>query len=307
MKIIEKPFKNWTDAKQFIETDLLTWSKKYITGAGAPSWIFRGLSNANYELCSSIERIYPDATGTLLEMIESHLLMAFDTNAHNYTELKKLPRKTLERHAILQHYGAPTRLVDWTYSPYIAAYFAFENRQIKDDQEVCIWAMDMNILQNFAYAELLKIKDKFRDASFLDTMRPVIRPQDYFSLISESGLNLILSYKPDMQFQRMTQQQGLFLFQNSTNHSFMEGLANIDAPDFCYKIKISCKAGMRLEVLRSLQYMGINSSTIYPGFEGFVRSLSEIPAFLLDDIHAPTKAMLEYEFDPADFSHTEDE
>jgi hypothetical protein len=40
---------------------------------------------------------------------------------------------------VLQHYGVPTRLLDWTHSPYVAAYFAASS---KDEEDGEIWSFD---------------------------------------------------------------------------------------------------------------------------------------------------------------------
>jgi hypothetical protein len=46
--------------------------------------------------------------------------------------------------ALAQHYGLPTRLLDWTESPYVAAFFAYNSRALwgETDQHVCIWVLD---------------------------------------------------------------------------------------------------------------------------------------------------------------------
>jgi hypothetical protein len=51
------------------------------------------------------------------------------------------PETTLEYFSLLQHFGAPSRLLDFTKSPYIAAYFAFE-QATKEPDEVAIWVVN---------------------------------------------------------------------------------------------------------------------------------------------------------------------
>ena len=80
---------------------------------------FRGLSDFSYRLETTLIRL-----GGKFAELERHLLRNFKKYAH---------RSVVERDSIwhwlsvAQHYGLPTRVLDWTYSPFIAMHFATAN------------------------------------------------------------------------------------------------------------------------------------------------------------------------------------
>ena len=94
---------------------------------------FRGLSDSAYRLETTLIRL----DGPYAEL-ERHLLRNFKKYAH---------RSVVERDSIwhwlsvAQHYGLPTRVLDWTYSPFIAMHFATANID-KFDTEGVIWAVN---------------------------------------------------------------------------------------------------------------------------------------------------------------------
>jgi hypothetical protein len=59
-------------------------------------------------------------------VIEDILLRNFMRKYHHYSQHIPDRGNTLEWLSVMQHYGAPTRLLDFTYSVYVAAYFALE-------------------------------------------------------------------------------------------------------------------------------------------------------------------------------------
>jgi FRG domain len=97
-------------------------------------WGFRGRENAEWFLHPTLDRaveVSGEGAGfsfvTHLDrgVTEDRLLFRFNQQAHRH--LRHLPDKDdiVTWLALMQHHGAPTRLIDWTKSPYLAAYFPF--------------------------------------------------------------------------------------------------------------------------------------------------------------------------------------
>ena len=123
---------SWTDLIERLYAD--TWKPSIKTYRS--DYAFRGLSDKNYDLRTSLIRHEsPD--------LEFHLIRNFKKYARiddsaDYTIWNWL--------AIAQHHWLPTRLLDWTYSPFAAMHFATAN-SAKYDVDGVIWCIDFVKIQ----------------------------------------------------------------------------------------------------------------------------------------------------------------
>src|SRR4051812_5636022 len=89
------------------------------------SWAFRGQSNSKWPMFSSLSRYFIDfqVNEKAWPILESRALRIFKRKSHLF--LKDLPADddAFEWLGLMQHHGTPTRLLDFTWSPYVAAFF----------------------------------------------------------------------------------------------------------------------------------------------------------------------------------------
>ena len=94
--------------------------------------IYRGQANSEWEIDSSFARMmksHPNIRMIDSLHIEEDMLTYFSDRARLYKEIP-INRENLnvfDWWSFMQHYGAPTRMLDWTLSPYVALYFAVED------------------------------------------------------------------------------------------------------------------------------------------------------------------------------------
>ena len=79
-------------------------------------WVFRGLGDASFDLIPSAGR------GDYSLLKERAVLETFERRAAEFLNLYQMSE--WDRLALAQHHGLPTRLLDWTTNPLVAAYFA---------------------------------------------------------------------------------------------------------------------------------------------------------------------------------------
>ncbi len=97
-------------------------------------YVFRGLSDVSYGLETSLMRL-----GGPYWQLEKHLLRNFRKYAQ--ASMGEKPDSLWHLLTMAQHHGLPTRLMDWTYSPYIALHFALANLK-RFDTDGVIWSVD---------------------------------------------------------------------------------------------------------------------------------------------------------------------
>src|SRR5688572_25659565 len=88
------------------------------TRRGQQNWIFRGQSDAKWGLASTLERVRKTRGIPRRDLLhtEGGLIRRFKRQYHHYSSDPPNEWDYLEWLALMQHHGAPTRLLDWTYS-----------------------------------------------------------------------------------------------------------------------------------------------------------------------------------------------
>ncbi len=122
------------NAFQSVTGPIESWEElaEWVGGHNKINWIFRGERQQGWPLKPKIGRseYHNEKRGYTLDA-EMWLLDQFKRKARAYLALEVQPESVWEWLALAQHHGLPTRLLDWTHSPLVAAYFAVE----KDDRE----------------------------------------------------------------------------------------------------------------------------------------------------------------------------
>uniref|UniRef100_Q07RC6 FRG domain-containing protein n=1 Tax=Rhodopseudomonas palustris (strain BisA53) TaxID=316055 RepID=Q07RC6_RHOP5 len=97
---------------------LQTWKLflRWLDSHSDSSWVFRGLGDVDFELIPGIGR------GKYNPANERALLEVFERRAAEFIDLTRMT--DWDKLALAQHHGLPTRLLDWTTNPLVAAYFA---------------------------------------------------------------------------------------------------------------------------------------------------------------------------------------
>jgi hypothetical protein len=115
--------------------------EKFETATDATAWIYRGMTEAKYKLLTSSQRLwitnemsqwanksYIDFIYELVKNANKNALIEKVFSLYNYSESdRELPILSL-----LQHYGAPTPLMDWSYNNNVAFFFAIDGLQKKE-------------------------------------------------------------------------------------------------------------------------------------------------------------------------------
>src|SRR5919201_6934121 len=113
-------------------------------------YAFRGHPRADEDLSSSLVRLAAGRSN--VARLELHLLRNFRKYAHGQTGTDTIWHWL----ALAQHRGLPTRLLDWTYSPFVALHFATANLPLME-QDGCVWMMNFVEANRLLPARLKRI------------------------------------------------------------------------------------------------------------------------------------------------------
>jgi hypothetical protein len=240
-----------------------SWSqfRGIASGQDYRSWAFRGQRDASWPLFSSLSRylldhkVHPRAWSAQ----ESRIVRIFTRKA--YLLLQHLPREDddFEWLALMQHHGAPTRLLDMSWSPYVAAYFALEHA-ITD---AAVWAIFPPGLNNRPNPSLRGIRPNTGD-----DIGPW-NPGAYRRYFLPNKLRTAVIGEPKRMNQRLIVQAGTFVMPGLLD----EPVETLVPHDYIVKFVIDTTS-VRREAMADLYNMNIGNATLFPGLDGLARSLA---------------------------------
>jgi hypothetical protein len=200
-------------------------------------YLFRGHCSSEWSLESSFDRAFPTLDGSQRQNVANELIDGFFLQCHSRSVFQFSRDEAGKILAFAQHHGLPTRLLDWTESPYIAAFFAFSDVVVlnEGDKFICVWVLDT------------------------------------LSDIWGAGMQVEIVNPPNEGNERLRNQLGRF----SINWSRYRGVEQYveDSPALDEPLKrLLLPASEAQKAIADLDAMSINHLNLFPGIEGCVKS-----------------------------------
>lgn len=227
--------------------ELLTFLNGLNEKHGSRLW-YRGEENAALTLVPSIQRSQ--------KRLDAERYIANDF----YIRAKQILKNPPAKHnyagwvSLMQHYGLPTRMLDWSQSPLIATFFATETYQEATDIDACVWVLN---------PELLNEKEGFGRCVYpidADTTQEMLLPAFKHAHHNPDLRGKILACSSTDNNLRMYVQQS-----NFTVHNSLDCLEDICDEHMLYKIIIP---KVRKEYfIGNLRVFGITEGSVYPDLD----------------------------------------
>lgn len=281
----EYPVRSWPEFTELIDKITIRIDSQ------RHHFVYRGQVNSSkWNLMPSICRQLKCKENELSRCfeIERDSIKEFQSQVHLYLNSSMLPRRDelLEWWMLMQHYGAPTRLLDWTTSPYVAAYFAVES----GEEDGLVWVLnDWALWDRMAnkYPNWIQhLNSQTRPTNNWYGLSRSFEEQSYFN---NDALPQIFFFQTMLKSTRVVAQQGwcststkLFIdYEDEIGKLYAvhrsDPLNKKDYNDswLYWNCKIIIPQEQKPEFLRRLQVMNISANSLYPGIDGLGRSVKE--------------------------------
>ena len=255
MKIIH--VNSWLELQEEVFRE--AWSPEI--GRFRSSYVFRGVSDFRSDLSTALMRL-----GGRYWELEAHMLRNFRKYAHKDVGNQQDDWTWV---TIGQHYGLPTRLLDWTYSPYVAMHFA-TSTLAHIGRHGAIWCVDLDSVNEHLPKQLKKLLKEEGSLVFTDEMLGEHFPRlTQFDKLN-SGDEFALFYEPPSLDQRIVSQFAVFGVMSSPQARLDHW---IEEHGITAKKLILDKC-IKWEIRDKLDQANINERLLFPGLDGISRWLA---------------------------------
>lgn len=256
----EQILKSWNNFLELAESlDIGLVSSK--------AYVFRGQADAKWPLQPSLLRILVEigANEEQALSLEKNALALFRAQSHSYIATNEFYKTTddVSWFTLMQHHGAPTRLLDWSGSIFVAAYFAAQSH-MKDNG--AIWIAHLDSLQSV-------MKQQYGDGATIPSTQRVIQ-ENYFQPGAPRSVSFL---KRLTESDRMISQQGGFSICRNILGDHGQIMAEALPDDDRWRFgKLILPGEQKLIFLKKLRSMNIAANSLFPGLDGTARSVGEL-------------------------------
>ncbi len=247
-----------------IEIDSWPDYQRLVGGSEFRTWAFRGQQSARWKLFSTISRYFktfrvkPEAWSRQ----ELRVNRIFRRKAHLY--LSHVPDRDddFQWLALMQHHGAPTRLLDFTWSPFVAAFFALEAAT----EPAAVWGLCVpRLLGEKVTTE--KGGVAARDLRLNDAGH-------YDRWFIPNNLRFAVQGEPLVMNQRLVAQSATFVVPGVLDRPVERIIESYRSPKRTLAKIVLDTERIRDDAMFSLYSMNITNATLFPGLDGMARSLA---------------------------------
>jgi hypothetical protein len=221
---------------------------------------FRGVNRLEASLEHGLQRGYSNPG-----VVERHLLRSF----RRYVTAADAPHRDVPWHwlALAQHHGLPTRLLDWSYSPFVALHYATHDAALHD-HDGGVWCADYSAARRSLPAALRHALHGEGGAVFTpELLDAAVASLDQLARVSRQPALVFL--EPPSIDHRIVNQYALFSFLSRADASHSEWFAR--HPRAGRLVVIDRRA--KLEIRDKLDQANITERLFYPGLDGLCRWL----------------------------------
>ncbi|MFL5801583.1 MAG: FRG domain-containing protein [Roseiflexaceae bacterium] len=217
-------------------------------------YVYRGLPSARYDLQTSLMQL-----GENYGQLEQHLLRAFRRYAYRYAAFADSLWNWL---ALAQHHGLPTRLLDFTYSPYVALHFATADPSTIDEDAV-VWCI--NYVQSVQFLPD-KLQTILRDEGANVFTGEMLSggAQSLSALEHLSDAPFVVFFEPPSFDDRIVNQFALFALMSHATTRLDTWLGDHDD----LAVQVIIPAALKAEVRDKLDQANITERVLLPGLDG---------------------------------------
>jgi len=240
-------------------------------------YFFRGQADSEWGLVPTLYRLLKGFDIKDALNLEYDSIIHFKRKTRGLLDLRLIPEEheIAEWLGLMQHYGAPTRMLDWTVSCVVAFYFAVTSEPFEKDG--CLWFFNSPVMNSFMENEYSFPSEK--------ELEFIVKDKDNFVKFGvENATNNVRTYLVERQSERVISQQSVFSFSynlfcdhaKAIGEIFLKNSEANNSEQAIPLVKILLSPVRKKEIRQYLNKMNVTAATLFPGVEGIGRSIYEM-------------------------------